>query len=61
MTTASGSLAICPECGGDVKIEPDVRQNEIVECPDCRSELEVIGLAPVVLALGPEAEEDWGE
>lgn len=61
MTTASGALAVCPECDGDVKIEPGVRQNEIVECPDCRSELEIVGLSPVVLALAPEAEEDWGE
>jgi alpha-aminoadipate carrier protein LysW len=32
-----------------------------VECPDCRSELEVVSTGPVMLAIAPEAEEDWGE
>lgn len=61
MPTASSSLAVCPECEGDVKLDAEIRQNEIVECPDCRGELEVVGIEPVVLALAPEAEEDWGE
>lgn len=34
---------------------------EIVVCPDCGAELEVIGVDPVELALAPEIEEDWGE
>jgi alpha-aminoadipate/glutamate carrier protein LysW len=61
MPPATSSLAACPECEGDVKIDVETRQNEIVECPDCRCELEVVGLEPVVLAVAPEAEEDWGE
>ncbi|MFL6139302.1 MAG: lysine biosynthesis protein LysW [Frankiaceae bacterium] len=61
MLIAGSTLAVCPECEGDVKLDVEVRPSEIVECADCRCELEVIGLDPVVLALAPEAEEDWGE
>jgi alpha-aminoadipate carrier protein LysW len=45
----------------DVQTEGDLRQNEIVECPECRAELEVVTVRPTVLALAPEVEEDWGE
>lgn len=51
----------CPECGDDVRTSDSVRLNEIVECAGCRSELEIVALSPVVLALAPEVEEDWGE
>lgn len=51
----------CPECGAEVQIKQSVRLYEIIECPNCSSELEVISLSPVMLALAPEVEEDWGE
>ena len=51
----------CPQCGAAVQIKQSVRLNEIIECPSCASELEVMSLSPVMLALAPEVEEDWGE
>jgi alpha-aminoadipate carrier protein LysW len=51
----------CPECAYDVSFAETPRLSEIVECADCHSELEVITLNPMVLALAPEVEEDWGE
>ena len=39
----------------------DAVKGEIVSCPDCGAELEVTAIAPVALALAPEAEVDWGE
>jgi len=51
----------CPECDNSVPIGGSVRINEIVECAECRSELEVVSLTPPILALAPEIEEDWGE
>lgn len=51
----------CPECASDVELGADVRQNEVLECRECRSELEVVTVSPPVLALAPEVEEDWGE
>ena len=51
----------CPECEDEVQISDTARLNEIVECAGCRSELEIVALNPVLLALAPEIEEDWGE
>ncbi|GGY63598.1 lysine biosynthesis protein LysW [Streptomyces omiyaensis] len=51
----------CPECEEPVTLGASVRLNEILECGGCRSELETVALDPVVLALAPEVEEDWGE
>ena len=51
----------CPECAAQVEVEADAMAGEIVECADCGVELEVTGLNPLVLALAPEVEEDWGE
>jgi alpha-aminoadipate carrier protein LysW len=38
-----------------------VEEGEIVVCPDCGVELEVRSVAPVIVELAPEVEEDWGE
>jgi alpha-aminoadipate carrier protein LysW len=51
----------CPECEGPVNLDEPVRLSEIAECPACLSELEVVALDPLELALAPEIEEDWGE
>jgi alpha-aminoadipate carrier protein LysW len=53
-------MASCPECAAEFSLE-DVLVAEIITCPDCGVELEVIGLDPLVLELAPEEEEDWGE
>ena len=50
----------CIECAGTVELN-DLMLGEIVECPDCGVELEVVGLDPVALDLAPEVQEDWGE
>lgn len=55
------SMPVCPECRTLVPVKPDVLASEIVECEECLAELEVLSARPVVLALAPEAEEDWGE
>ncbi len=39
----------------------DVEEGEIVVCPDCGVELEVVSLDPLTLDLAPDVEEDWGE
>ena len=54
-------MAQCLECGAGLELAPDVEEGEIVVCPDCGVELEVVGLNPVTLELAPEVEEDWGE
>ena len=54
-------MAECPECATELKLGSTVEEGEIVVCPDCGVELEVIGLTPLTLELAPEVEEDWGE
>ncbi|HEX9730158.1 MAG TPA: lysine biosynthesis protein LysW [Gemmatimonadales bacterium] len=53
--------AECPGCGAAVLLKDDVLQGEIVECPDCGLELEVVGGDPWSLIPAPEVDEDWGE
>lgn len=50
----------CPECAGAIALPKPV-SGEIVDCPDCGVELEVVTANPILLALAPEEAEDWGE
>lgn len=54
-------VAACPDCEADVQLDADIRVTEIVECGECRSELEVVTVEPASLSQAPEVEEDWGE
>lgn len=51
----------CVECGAELDLADDVEVGEIVDCPTCGSELEVVAVDPVEVELAPELEEDWGE
>ncbi|WP_394823054.1 lysine biosynthesis protein LysW [Pendulispora albinea] len=51
----------CPECTATIEVSQDTRVSEVVECAGCGCELEVVAKDPIVLALAPEIEEDWGE
>ncbi|RKS08412.1 alpha-aminoadipate carrier protein LysW [Nocardiopsis sp. Huas11] len=53
--------AVCPECESPVQTSVQLRLSEVIDCADCRTELEVVAVEPVLLALAPEVEEDWGE
>ena len=50
----------CPECNAELTLN-GVVQGEIVVCPDCGVDLEVIDLNPLTVAPAPMEEEDWGE
>jgi alpha-aminoadipate carrier protein LysW len=54
-------MVLCPECEAEITLAADVIKAEILECPDCGVELEVVSLDPPALDLAPEEEEDWGE
>lgn len=53
--------AVCPECAATVELQPDVVAGEIVPCPECGVELEVVEGDPWSVVRAPEEEEDWGE
>jgi alpha-aminoadipate carrier protein LysW len=51
----------CVVCEGKVKVSDELMEGEIITCPDCGSELEVISLDPLTVVEAPEVQEDWGE
>ncbi len=54
-------MATCPECESEVAFQDSTEVGEIIQCPDCGMDLEVLSLDPAELAPAPEEEEDWGE
>ncbi len=52
--------ATCPECEAEISLS-NVLRGEIVPCPDCGADLEVVSTDPIVLELAPMEQEDWGE
>ncbi len=53
-------MANCPDCAAELDLN-ELELGELIVCDDCGSEIEVVGLEPLVLELAPEEEEDWGE
>ncbi len=53
--------AECPICAAAIELSEDTVQGELLECPDCGTELEVVQVNPPVLNEAPKEEEDWGE
>lgn len=51
----------CPQCDEAVPVAATAFVSELLKCPSCNTELEVVALGPPELALAPEIEEDWGE
>lgn len=45
----------------EIELETGTELNEIIVCPDCGVDLEVISLNPPEVELAPMEEEDWGE
>lgn len=38
--------AICPECEAELALAANIMQNELIACPDCGADLEVLSLDP---------------
>jgi alpha-aminoadipate carrier protein LysW len=57
------AVAKCPECGALIDIEEDeVEQGEIISCPDCAVDLEIVNTHPLEFdVLEEEDEEEEGE
>ena len=56
----AAGLASCPTCSQEIDGKGRV-EGEVLTCPGCSAELEVVGINPLQLAEAPEVEEDWGE
>ncbi|MGH9433243.1 MAG: hypothetical protein ACRD3T_17065 [Terriglobia bacterium] len=52
-------MAQCPECEAAIDLEDDaVEEGQIVDCPECGVELEVIGTDPLELNAVTDDEEE---
>lgn len=55
-------MANCPECGTAIDIEDDeVEEGQILSCPECHVELEVVNTHPLELDVISEEEEEEEE
>ncbi|MEL6796474.1 MAG: lysine biosynthesis protein LysW [Planctomycetota bacterium] len=50
--------AVCPECDAVITFDRAPLNGQVVRCPDCGVELEVVSINPIVLEVAPEVEED---
>jgi len=50
----------CPECDATVENKGMVL-GEVFPCPDCGTDLEVLGNTPFQVQPAPKEAEDWGE
>jgi len=55
------STVSCPECAAEITLVQGTEVGEILVCPDCGVDLEVISLEPPKVQPAPMEEEDWGE
>ena len=53
--------AVCVVCEANVTVPDDCCEGELVICPDCGTELEVVSLEPLTLEEAPQVQEDRGE
>ena len=50
----------CPECDSKIRLDPeDVEKGEILDCPECGIELEVVDVDPFILDYAPD--DDLGD
>jgi alpha-aminoadipate/glutamate carrier protein LysW len=55
------STVNCIECDAEITLADTTEVGELIVCPDCGTDLEVLSLDPPQVAAGPMEEEDWGE
>ena len=52
----------CPDCAAEIDVDEDeVEEGEILSCPECEVELEVVQIHPVHLNVISEEEEEEEE
>jgi alpha-aminoadipate carrier protein LysW len=55
-------MATCPECDAEIEIdEYDVDKGDLISCPECGTNLEVVGVSPVELDNAADKDEDDDE
>jgi alpha-aminoadipate carrier protein LysW len=55
------STVNCTECEAEITLEKNAEVGEIIVCPDCGVDLEIVSLSPAKVEVAPMEQEDWGE
>ncbi len=55
------AFVTCVECAAEITLDKNTEIGEILVCPDCGVDLEVISIDPPKVSLAPMEQEDWGE
>ncbi len=52
-------MQICPECESDLDIEEDdLEEGDVIECPECGSEFEIVSTGPLEMTKVDGEDED---
>ena len=51
----------CVVCEAEITLPSGAVVGELLVCPDCGTELEIVSLDPPAVEEAPQVEEDWGE
>ena len=53
----------CQDCGSDINVPDDALVGEIVTCPDCGADFEIVSKTQNTVDLKPAESvgEDWGQ
>ena len=52
-------MATCHECDAEIEVDEfDVDKGDQLSCPECGSNLEVVGLSPIELDIALDDDED---
>ena len=55
------STVTCTECEAEISLDDNAEVGEIIVCPDCGVDLEIVSLKPAKVEVAPMEQEDWGE
>lgn len=55
---ASGTVH-CPECDHSIALNVDWQEDDIIICPNCSIDLQVISVDPLMVDFAPEADDNW--
>ena len=51
----------CPVCDAQIELDKSTETGDLIDCPDCGTELEMVAMDPPKAEEAPQEEEDWGE
>jgi len=52
-------MATCPECDAEIELDEfDVDKGDQLSCPECGSNLEVVGVSPIELDIALDDDDD---